>query len=104
MARGDLLKQLFESYQNRDDKRFRAAAEEIIEEERKKHHSVLSNELQRILANGSLAMEPASGGEPVPMDRERSWANSGLSVERADPCGFCNSVYHTHSRGFSESQ
>lgn len=32
---GRLLKQLFESYQNRDDKRFRAAAEEIIEEERK---------------------------------------------------------------------
>ena len=54
MARGDLLKQLFESYQNRDDKRFRAAAEEIIEEERKKHHPVLSNELQRILANGDL--------------------------------------------------
>ncbi|MCW5867859.1 MAG: ATP-binding protein [Candidatus Eremiobacteraeota bacterium] len=75
MARGDLLKQLFESYQNRDDKRFRAAAEEIIEEERKKHHPVLSNELQRILANGSRSLESAdacSVGEPVPMDRERS--------------------------------
>ena len=76
MARGDLLKQLFESYQSRDDKRFRAAAEEIIEEERKKHHPVLSNELQRILANGSRSLDPVEplsyAGEAVPMDRERS--------------------------------
>lgn len=76
MARGDLLKQLFESYQSRDDQRFRAAAQEIIEEERKKHHPVLSNELQRILANGARGFERVDSSslpsEPVPMDRERS--------------------------------
>ena len=48
MARADLLKKLFDTYQRRDDRGFRAIALEIVEEERKKHHPVLANELQRI--------------------------------------------------------
>jgi len=54
MARADLIKKLFQSYQGRDDISFRAAAEEIIQEERKKHHPVLANELDRILKNGKF--------------------------------------------------
>ncbi len=75
MARSDLLKRLFEGYQCRDDKLFRAAAEEIISEERMKQHPVLANELQRILANGVNRMTPVqgygAGYDPVPMDSDR---------------------------------
>ncbi len=75
MARADLLKRLFESYQNRDDKGFRATADEMIAEERKKQHPVLANELQRVLANGSKKMDQVNGlspsFDPVPMDSER---------------------------------
>lgn len=75
MARADLLKQLFETYQRRDDSGFRAVASEIIDEERKKQHPVLANELQRILSNGVRSMEEARGGratfDPVPMDSDR---------------------------------
>ena len=75
MARADLLKRLFESFQKRDDAGFRTAAEEIVAEERKKHHPVLANELQRILANGTRTMEQVHSAQrvfdPVPMDGER---------------------------------
>lgn len=75
MARADLLKKLFESYQRRDDQAFRQAAGEIIEEERKKQHPVLANDLQRILSNGVRSMEDVRGAkpafDPVPMDSER---------------------------------
>jgi hypothetical protein len=75
MARADLLKKLFESYQSRDDNAFRATADELINEERKKQHPVLANELQRILANGTRKLEHVHGTgpgfDPVPMDSER---------------------------------
>lgn len=76
MARADLLKKLFETYQRRDDAAFRSVADEIIEEERKKQHPVLANELQRILANGVRSLQdvqPAARShlEPVPMDSDR---------------------------------
>lgn len=75
MARADLLKKLFESYQRRDDQGFRSAADQIVDEERKKHHPVLANELQRILANGVRAPEMTRSVDglfdPVPMDGDR---------------------------------
>ena len=75
MARADLLKKLFETYQRRDDEGFRAVAREIVEEERKKQHPVLANELQRILTNGVRSMQGArradSAFDPVPMDGDR---------------------------------
>ena len=75
MARADLLKKLFETYQRRDDEGFRAAALEIVEEERKKQHPVLANELQRILSNGRRSMQGVhradSAFDPVPMDGDR---------------------------------
>ncbi len=77
MARADLLKRLFRSYQGRDDASFRDVAEEIIEEERRKHHVVVARELERILANGLDA--PSRFGaapalvefDPPPKDSER---------------------------------
>jgi len=75
MARSDLLKRLFESFQRRDDKGFHDAAEELIEEERRKQHPVLANELQRILKNGTKTMTQVHAQgmafDPVPMDSER---------------------------------
>ena len=74
MARADLLKKLFLSYQKRDDKSFRNAADELIEEERKKQHPVLANELERILRNGTHESVTANGFvtfEPPPHDSER---------------------------------
>jgi len=75
MARADLLKKLFETYQRRDDEGFRTVAEAIIDEERKKQHPVLANELQRILFNGLRPIEESHSGMPstgaVPMDSDR---------------------------------
>jgi len=75
MARADLLKKLFESYQKADDAAFRATTAEIIAEERKKHHTILANELQRILNNGIRTLErfqTANGPfEQVPTDNDR---------------------------------
>ncbi len=75
MARADLLKRIFESYQRRDDAEFRSAAAEIVDAERRKHHSVLANELQRILSNGVRSLERVQGLEPrfgpVPTDGDR---------------------------------
>ena len=75
MARADLLKKLFETYQRRDDEGFRAAAREIVEEERKKQHPVLASELQRILTNGVRSMQGVrradSAFDSVPMDGDR---------------------------------
>lgn len=75
MARADLLKKLFETYQRRDDAAFRSVADEIIEEERKKQHPVLANELQRILSNGVRSLQEARGlsssFDPIPMDSDR---------------------------------
>ena len=88
MARADLLKRLFESYQLRDDSAFRAVAAEIADEERKKHHPVLASELQRILSNGVRSLEP--GGrtglpfDPVPTDGDRR--TPLISIRIPDRC------------------
>ncbi len=75
MARADLLKKLFETYQRRDDEGFRAVASRIVEEERKKQHPVLAKELQRILTNGVRSMQGTrrldSAFDPVPTDGDR---------------------------------
>ncbi len=75
MARADLLKHLFESYQKADDANFRTIAGEIIDDERKKHHIVLANELQRIMNNGVRSFEKfqptKSQFDPIPTDNDR---------------------------------
>ncbi len=74
MARADLLKQLFLSYQQRDDRAFREAANELVQEERKKHHPALANELEMILKNGRRDAAYGNGlamYEPAPQDSDR---------------------------------
>lgn len=51
MARSDLVKRMFQSYQRGDDSEFRRAAEEVILEERRKRHDILADELERLLAS-----------------------------------------------------
>lgn len=74
MARGDLLKKLFLSYLKRNDDSFRSVAMEIISEEQKKNHTLLAEELQKILSNSvvnSRAVEPRYDLSSLPKDRER---------------------------------
>lgn len=49
MARSDLLRKMFVSYQRGDDSGFREAAQEIIDDERKKRHDMLANQLEAVL-------------------------------------------------------
>lgn len=73
MARADLLKQLFRAYRNSDRELFMDVAHAIAEEERKKHHTILANELVRILNNGVVAASPSLRGpfHPPPRDPEK---------------------------------
>jgi len=85
MARADLLKKLFQSYQKRDDRIFRAAAEELIDEERKKHHPVLANELEKILKNGISELGNLTSlvsFTPPPQDADRK--TTLLEIKRPD--------------------
>lgn len=52
MARADLLKKLFSSFNNDDKELFIKTAHEIIADERKKNHSILADDLEMVL-NGS---------------------------------------------------
>lgn len=49
-------------------------AQSIVDEERRKHHSILANELLRILDNGVVAASPILQGtiQPPPRDHERN--------------------------------
>ena len=73
MARSDLLKQMFSSYQQGDDAGFREAAVEVISQEREKRHGLLADELQRILTvspNGVERPRQISSLRPLPTSRE----------------------------------
>jgi SpoVK/Ycf46/Vps4 family AAA+-type ATPase len=73
MARAALIKKLFKSYKRGDSDDFMSAAWEVIDEERKKHHTVVANELTKIINSGSrgdgTTEEPHF--HPLPKDRER---------------------------------
>ena len=77
MARADLLKRILESYNERDDKAFRQAALEVVEDERKKRHTVLANELQKILNDGdakplnNTTIDLTRSLAPLPKDPDR---------------------------------
>lgn len=49
MARADLLKKLFSSFNNNDKELFYKTACEIISDERKKNHSILADDLEMVL-------------------------------------------------------
>ncbi|MGA7670165.1 MAG: ATP-binding protein [Nitrolancea sp.] len=74
MARADLLKKLFQSYQQRDDQAFQDAAQQIIDEERRKHHPVVANELQRTLKTDLMNHDQYTQDTtlgPLPKDNDR---------------------------------
>ena len=73
MARADLLKQLFRAYRDSDRDSFFDVANLIADEERKKQHTVLANELLRILNNGVVSAAPSIRGtfQPPPRDHEK---------------------------------
>ena len=52
MARADLLKKLFSSFNNNDRESFLKTAHEIIADERKKNHAILADDLEMVL-NGA---------------------------------------------------
>lgn len=85
MARADLLKKLFHSFRNRDERAFAEAAEEIVQEERRKHHPVVANELERILQNGvgrAADTQSLATFDPPPKDPDRK--TTLLEIRRPD--------------------
>jgi len=75
MARGELLRKLFESYARGDDHAFRSAALQIIAEEQQKQNHSLARDLLNMLENPSnLKTGRSVAGGPltnIPKDRER---------------------------------
>ncbi len=73
MARGELLRKLFLSYNRQSEEEFRAVALEIIAEEQRKNNSQLAKDLLRILENGASIPFPKSSNDlgSLPKDKER---------------------------------
>ncbi len=82
MARGELLRKLFQSHRRGNDEEFRSVALRVIAEEERKNNHRLAEDLKRILENGA---RPASAkrlsGTSVPRDEERQT----LLVDVRDP-------------------
>ncbi|MEW6130858.1 MAG: AAA family ATPase [Acidobacteriota bacterium] len=76
MTNGEILRQLFRGFAQRDDSAFRTAAEKLIKEEREKNHRLLADDLERILLNGNgthIEKKNAINPYEVPKDRERGF-------------------------------
>lgn len=70
---GRHLRDLISAYGERDDLKFRRAAQAIIQEEEGKKHTVLARELRSILAaNSSLAVSEHPTLPALPVDRDSS--------------------------------
>jgi SpoVK/Ycf46/Vps4 family AAA+-type ATPase len=79
MARGEIIRKLFQSFSRNEREGFYAAAMELIEEEKSKNHNLLAKDLERILQNGHSKSSPASNNlyksySEVPKDRETGLA------------------------------
>ena len=80
MARGEILRKLFQSFSRNEREAFYAAAMELIQEEKSKNHILLARDLEKILQNGhskTLASNDALWKRypEVPKDKE-----TGLSL------------------------
>lgn len=74
VARSDLLKRLFRSFQKGDSPSFVEAAREMIADERRKNHTVLAHELTEILEGHGASRNgngPLRRLEPLPKDKDR---------------------------------
>ncbi|MDZ4784848.1 MAG: ATP-binding protein [bacterium] len=85
MARGEIIRKLFQSFSRNEREDFYAAAMELIQEEKSKNHNLLARDLERILQNGHSKALSASNTlyknyPEVPKDRE-----TGLSLIDISP-------------------
>lgn len=77
MASGKLLRQLIKSGVEGDSDVFRQVSEAVIQEERQKRHTMLANDLERILYGSSDTRKNASAHQSlnlvknIPLDKER---------------------------------
>lgn len=75
MARGELLRKLFESFIGHDDDRFKAVALEIVAEEQQKQNHSLARDLLAMLETAPIKkateVDPLKASTPVPRDRDR---------------------------------
>lgn len=70
---GRHLRDLISAYGERDDLKFRRAAQAIVQEEEDKRHNVLARELRGILAaNSALAINEEPALPEIPVDRDSS--------------------------------
>ncbi len=79
---GRHLKDLMAAYRDRDDLLFRRAAQAIIDEEEAKRHTVLAQDLRRLLASGtSVHMSQFEAPLPdPPKDRDSALALADVSL------------------------
>lgn len=71
MARGELLRGLFEGYAQHDEHAFRTAALAIIAEEQQKHNNALARELLIMLETSEPKKSAQFEKMPLPHDKER---------------------------------
>ncbi len=101
MARGEILRKLFQSFSRNEREAFYAAAMELIQDEKSKNHNLLARDLEKILQNGhskTLASDNALWKHypEVPKDKETglplidvrqfdlTWDNVILTQENLD--------------------
>lgn len=90
MARGEILRKLFQSFSRNEREAFYDAAKELIEEERSKNHILLASNLEEALfnSNGQITKKPIPNATPwhqfpePPKDRETGLPL--LEVQRYD--------------------
>jgi SpoVK/Ycf46/Vps4 family AAA+-type ATPase len=75
MARGEIIRKLFQSFSRNEREGFYSAAMELIEDEKSKNHNLLARDLEKILLNGHsnklLANNTLHRNYPeVPKDKE----------------------------------
>jgi len=75
MARGEIIRKLFQSFSRNEREEFYSAAMELIEDEKSKNHNLLARDLEKILLNGHsknlLANNTLHRNHPeIPKDKE----------------------------------
>lgn len=66
MARGEILRKLFQSFSRNEREAFYVAAKELIEEERSKNHLLLASDLEKALRNGNGHVSKHLVSNPAP--------------------------------------
>ena len=96
MARADLLKKLFSSFNNDDRELFIKTAHEIIADERKKNHSILADDLEMVL-NGAKKNHRCSTTAMKTFVAQNTDKDAGL-VELSYPDKYFDDVILQHEK------